>query len=234
MNGLQISDHKNQFTIDSREAAEWVDKQHSHLLRDIEAYISAMNQNPTLDSAQFFIEGYYESVTGQKYKCYLLTRRGCDMVANKMIGEKGIIFTAHYVTKFEEMEKAQAIPQMTELEILAAVTKALVEADKKADKALLKADTAYQRVGQAFDIFTKDEGKDWRQSTNDTVRQMCQEYGLCYMTEFGAMYKELDEKAGVDIDIRLKRLRERLSKEGHTKTYCNSITKLEVVDRDLT
>ncbi len=27
------------------------------------------------------------------------------MVANKMTGEKGIIFTAIYVTKFEEMER---------------------------------------------------------------------------------------------------------------------------------
>jgi phage antirepressor YoqD-like protein len=28
------------------------------------------------------------------------------MVANKMTGEKGVLFTAAYVTKFEEMEKA--------------------------------------------------------------------------------------------------------------------------------
>ncbi|MDN9204386.1 phage antirepressor KilAC domain-containing protein, partial [Clostridioides difficile] len=34
-----------------------------------------------------------------------LTKKGCDMVANKMTGEKGIIFTAIYVTKFEEMER---------------------------------------------------------------------------------------------------------------------------------
>ena len=27
------------------------------------------------------------------------------MVANKMTGEKGVLFTAAYVTKFEEMEK---------------------------------------------------------------------------------------------------------------------------------
>ena len=35
----------------------------------------------------------------------------CDMVANKMTGEKGVLFTAAYVTKFEEMEKEIAMKQ---------------------------------------------------------------------------------------------------------------------------
>jgi hypothetical protein len=41
----------------------------------------------------------------QSRPCYLLTRKGCDLVANKMTGEKGVLFTATYVTRFEEMEK---------------------------------------------------------------------------------------------------------------------------------
>lgn len=35
---------------------------------------------------------------------YYLTRKGCDMIANKMTGEKGTLFTAAYVTRFHEME----------------------------------------------------------------------------------------------------------------------------------
>src|SRR5690606_23636378 len=41
-------------------------------------------------------------------------RKGCDMVANKMTGEKGVLFTAAYVTKFEEMERQLMQPQSIE------------------------------------------------------------------------------------------------------------------------
>lgn len=41
---------------------------------------------------------------GETRPCYLLTKKGCDMVANKMIGDKGILFTAEYVTAFENMK----------------------------------------------------------------------------------------------------------------------------------
>ncbi|MDR4984630.1 Rha family transcriptional regulator [Bacillus cereus] len=50
------------------------------------------------------METTYTAGTGKKYKSYLLTRKGCDMVANKMTGEKGILFTAAYIERFHEME----------------------------------------------------------------------------------------------------------------------------------
>jgi hypothetical protein len=36
--------------------------------------------------------------------CYLINKPGCEMVANKLTGEKGVLFTAAYVAKFNEME----------------------------------------------------------------------------------------------------------------------------------
>lgn len=94
-----------QKTLESREVAKMTGKVHSHLLRDIKGYKDILDQNPNLDSANFFIASTYTNENNQSYPCYLLTRKGCDMVANKMTGEKGILFTAEYVTRFEEMEK---------------------------------------------------------------------------------------------------------------------------------
>lgn len=37
--------------------------------------------------------------------CYLVTKLGCDFLANKFAEEKGILFTAKYVKRFEEMEQ---------------------------------------------------------------------------------------------------------------------------------
>lgn len=111
---LQIIKHERGLMVDSRDVAEMLGKLHAHLMRDIKGYVDIMDPNPVLDSANFFILSTYLDAQFQSRPCYLLTRKGCDMVANKMTGEKGVLFTAAYVTKFEEMEK-QLIAPMQEL-----------------------------------------------------------------------------------------------------------------------
>ncbi|WP_291650874.1 ORF6C domain-containing protein [Clostridium sp.] len=92
--------------VDSREVAIMVDKRHSDLLESIKGYIGHL-ENGNFRSQDFFIKDTYKVEGNNKtYDCFLLTRKGCDMVANKMTGEKGVLFTAEYVTKFEEMEKS--------------------------------------------------------------------------------------------------------------------------------
>jgi Rha family phage regulatory protein len=113
MNNLTLINKDGVFYADSREVAEMVDKNHAHLTRDIESYVNYLqnSQNPKLDSDSFFQESTYNAGTGKNYKMYYLTRKGCDMIANKMTGEKGVLFTAAYVTKFEEMEHQLQQPQ---------------------------------------------------------------------------------------------------------------------------
>ncbi|HBF7900531.1 phage antirepressor KilAC domain-containing protein [Clostridioides difficile] len=105
MNNLTIIKQNNKYLVESREVAELIEKDHNQLLRSIRGYISVLEQSAKLHTDDFFIESTYKNENNQKYPCYLLTKKGCDMVANKMTGEKGIIFTAIYVTKFEEMEQ---------------------------------------------------------------------------------------------------------------------------------
>lgn len=92
-------------TINSREVAVMTDVRHSDLLRSISGYIQVL-ENAEFRSQDFFIPSIYKVEGNNKnYDCFELTRKGCDMVANKMTGEKGILFTAAYVTKFEAMEE---------------------------------------------------------------------------------------------------------------------------------
>ncbi|WP_129598791.1 ORF6C domain-containing protein [Anaerophilus nitritogenes] len=95
-------------TLDSREVAEMVGKQHSNLLRDIETYIQYLGQNSNLSSDEFFIESSYQAGTGKEYKCYQVTKKGCEFIAHKLTGQKGAIFTATYINKFHEMEQKLA------------------------------------------------------------------------------------------------------------------------------
>lgn len=99
---------KLSLTLDSREVAEMVGMRHDHLIRNIDHYIDVMSQNPKLGTDDFFIKQTYTAGTGKQYKRYDITKQGCEMVANKLTGKKGILFTAEYVKRFNEMEQADA------------------------------------------------------------------------------------------------------------------------------
>lgn len=103
---LNVVNVNGKFLVDSREVAEMTEKKHKDLMRDIRNY-SDILLSANLRPVEFFEESSYSDKTGRTLPCYLLTRKGCDLVANKMTGEKGVLFTAAYVTKFEEMEKRQ-------------------------------------------------------------------------------------------------------------------------------
>ena len=105
MNNLTVFQHDSTDVVDSRQVAEMIGKQHKNLLRDIAGYIETIRNSTELkfEPSDFFIESSYKDSTGRTLPCYLLTKKGCDMVANKMTGEKGVLFTAAYVTAFEAM-----------------------------------------------------------------------------------------------------------------------------------
>lgn len=118
--------------IDSRVVAEAVGKEHKKLLRDIRVYIEHLNEaksgpvenSPsqnlnlgqlTFESSEFFIKSEYIDAKGETRHCYLITKKGCEMIANKMTGAKGTQFTAAYVTVFNDMEKKQTEQEMLAL-----------------------------------------------------------------------------------------------------------------------
>ena len=137
----QLFNFNGQPTIDSREVAKMIGKKHAHLMRDIHRYISDIKPDPKLDSAQFFIESNYKDANGQFRPCYLLTKMGCEFVANKMTGKKGNLFTAQYVSLFNDYEDRLVarpqyqIPQnMAEaLQLAADQAKKLMEQQPKVD-----------------------------------------------------------------------------------------------------
>ena len=102
---------QNKMVIDSREVAEMVDKRHSDLLRDIDTYIQYMENGKLRDGlksgvSEFFIkESYVSEDGGRSYRKYDCTKKGCELIAHKLTGQKGTIFTARYIDRFHEMEK---------------------------------------------------------------------------------------------------------------------------------
>ena len=129
MNELRVFLHDDLDVVDSREVAGLVGRRHDHLIRNISNYIEIMKSSNapkigdvdesdglsfglstktaehSFTPSDFFIPSTYKDSKGETRPCYLLTKKGCDMVANKMTGEKGVLFTAAYVTAFEKMRE---------------------------------------------------------------------------------------------------------------------------------
>ena len=64
--------------------------------------------------SDFFIPSSYKDASAKENKCYEVTKLGCDFLANKSTGEKGVLFTARYVKRFYEMESQIRTTPLTE------------------------------------------------------------------------------------------------------------------------
>ena len=150
------------YVLDSREVAEMVGKTHAHLCRDIAGYIEVMGKNPKLVSSNFFIERTYKQAgNGKEVKCYNITKLGCEMIANKLTGKKGILFTAEYVKRFNEMEQQQQ------------QQKQLTTADLFLQNALLMKEHELQLAKLTEETQLLKDTQKKQQSTIDTLNGVC-------------------------------------------------------------
>lgn len=136
MDQLKVIDFKGQNVIESRMVAEMIEMRHTDLLRKIKGYAEIL-ENAKLRSQNFFIPNTYKVDGNNKtYDCYLLTKQGCEMVANKLTGEKGVLFSAEYVQAFNEMEQRVRLGELADnpMKVLELMFSAQKNTDKKVDE----------------------------------------------------------------------------------------------------
>lgn len=100
-------------TITTLEIAEMMETEHWQILRKLEGqekegkhikgYVEILGDNEIVVT-DFFIKSTYRTEQNKEMPCYKVTKLGCDFLANKFTGEKGILFTARYVKRFRDME----------------------------------------------------------------------------------------------------------------------------------
>lgn len=161
MENLLIVNQENQVaTLDSREVAEMLGKRHDHLYRDINGYVKDISETPNLGFQKFFIGSTYKIEGNNKtYPCYLITKMGCEFLANKLTGKKGNLFTAEYVQRFNEMQ-TQAQAGLTEIDLI--LRSAMLIKNLQNENAEIKAENAEIKQIQ-----------DKQQSTLDTLNGVC-------------------------------------------------------------
>ena len=121
---LKITNNNGVNVTDSRDVAKMIGKQHCTLMRDIRSCIddmkekansentdvySANSENTDVYSANYqdlFIESTYKDSQNKIQPCYLITKKGCEVIAHKMKGKKFTEFTVAYVNAFHDMKDA--------------------------------------------------------------------------------------------------------------------------------
>lgn len=244
---LSIINQDGKLVVDSREVARMLDKQHAHLMRDIQGYVQIMEnnaetlagqQNPNLDSANFFIESSYKSDDGSRsYPCYLLTRKGCDMVANKMTGEKGVLFTAAYVTRFEEMEhklEEERQKSLSPLQMLRLQLEAMEKMEQRQSQQEQRVETLEKQTGrvtQALTGTTTSSG-DWQKDMRDRITILSQQSGVYHQFLYKELYDSVEREAHVSLAHRVSAKKKRMKANGAKAVDVNAVSKLSVLADD--
>ena len=100
--------------ISSREVAEMMEARHNNLIRKIDK-INTTLLNSKLSTVKYWIESTFKDNSGKSNREYLISKEGCEFLAHKSTGEKGILFTHRYMERFKEMEQ-QIEQQMVSVE----------------------------------------------------------------------------------------------------------------------
>lgn len=100
-----FADTNDTARVDSLFVAEYFEKQHKHVLRDI----SRITEPKSGLSEEFiktnFKAGFYKDPTGRKLPCYFMARDGFTMLVMEYTGPKAMRFKEIYIRRFKEMEQ---------------------------------------------------------------------------------------------------------------------------------
>lgn len=155
MNGL------GKTTITTLEIAEMMEMSHNDILRKLEGrkdrkgYIRILGESQ-MAVTDFFIKSSYRTEQNKELPCYEVTKLGCDFLANKFTGEKGVLFTARYVKLFHDMENVirQKVyeTKATSLGEVASYTKEMDRRMEKQGSEPWKICEAFKMVSEQFGI----------------------------------------------------------------------------------
>ncbi len=206
MNNLTVIENNGILVVDSREAAKVLEVRHSDLLRDIEKYIGALenSENAKLRSQEFFIESTYTTGGNNKeYKNYLLTKKGCELVAHKRTGKDGVIFTALYIEQFHLMEEVLRKPMTIE--------DLIIMQAQEVKKVKEKVDNLEYRVENKITLDSGEQRNETKE-VGKRVYERSEKTGVPVKILYQALYRDLKDIFGVASykDIKQKDLEDAL------------------------
>lgn len=233
---LSIVNRDGKLVVDSREVAKVVEMRHADLLSKINGYNEIL-LNGKFRSMDYFVPSDYKDSIGRTLPCYLLTKQGCEMVANKLTGEKGVLFTAAYVQQFNAMQEkmsAQQTQLMTPTQMLRLQLEAmenLEKAQKEQNERLDKQEQRIDRVTEALTAFKPSTGN-WSEDMRNRITDLSKKSGVYHEFIYKEIYYDLEHAAHVRLKQRVNMKKKRLSAAGAKAARINAVTRLSIIEED--
>lgn len=221
-------------TISSREVAEMMEIRHGDLLEKIDK-INKDFGNGNVRYQKYWIESTFEN-RGKQYRCFEVTKRGCEFLAHKSTGTKGNLFTDRYMDKFEEMELVQQQTiDMTELspslQTFKQIFDTMVEQEikqKQMEKDIEGIKTSLDGIQNLISL-SKDN---WKHDVKDIINKIAYKTGTKHKVIWDEVYNELQTRFGVNLNTRLKNRKNNAINNGMSKSKAEKINKLDIIDED--
>lgn len=226
-------------TITTVEIAEMMDIKHYQVLEKLEGTKTIKGIIQTLTDhkimvSDYFTESTYQDGSGKRNKCYLVTKMGCDFLANKFTGEKGILFTAKYVKRFHEMEDRVRIETESlspELQMFKQIFDTVARQELEAQRTR-KMVEATEKTIKYIKAVVVPVSEDWRNKVNDKINRIQHASGIDYRALRTDLYLELEKRAGCDLNTRLRNRKKNMEDRGCTKTEVNNLNKMDIIETD--
>lgn len=189
-------------TITTLEIAEMMEIPHYEVLKKLDGTtnsdgsVKQVGIIPVLADGNFPVTDYFVKstyITGQNKEmpCYEVTKLGCDLLANKFTGEKGILFTARYVKRFDEMEKGQVPKDFpSALRAYADEVERRQIAEKEKEKLQIELD--YSKDWYSIKRVAALNGVDWKIFNWRRLKEKSIELGYGVKKIFDANYTEVN------------------------------------------
>lgn len=229
----RFNTNNNPKRISSREVAEMMGVRHCDLLEKIDR-INENLQNANFRSDKYWVSGNYTAGTGKQYREYQVTKKGCELIAHKTEGQKGVEFTVRYMDRFEEMEQLldySALPANMQMFIQLFNNQAEMYLEHQKMKESME--HFENKVDSIKEVVAMDS-TNWREETNKILRKIGK--GLGGQTAFRDIriesYDLLNRRMGVKLETRLENKRKRMMYEGCSRTQCNNVSMVDIIAED--
>jgi len=188
----------------SRKVAHITGLRHDNLLTKIKGYTETLKYLK-LNSEEFFIESAYVNSQDKEQPCYLLTSKGCEMVANIMLNQL-----------VQALSGAQLCEKEVEQQIAMTMEKAVT--DKEEVKNMREAITFSQ----------------WKEEVTNSLNKIAVKKGgkVAYKRVKEESYKLLEGRAGAKLSIRLSNTQRRVFVETGSRSKAKEVTKLDCIAQD--
>ena len=207
---------------DSLTVAEVFGKEHDKVLRDIRE----LDCSKEFSLANFG-ESTYTNERGRTYPKYIITQDGFSFLVMGYTGKEAARFKEMYIAEFNRMREKLTKPPQTQLEILQASIGQLVEQERRLTAVEKRLDDTAELLSM-----TPING---RQKVIELINKIAESLGggKAYQQVWRDSYERLKSRVNCKLNMRLENKKDRLAKEGASKTKINKLTKLDVIFDDV-